>query len=70
MSSELEQLQTNLAFQEHALSEFNTVVTSQQQQIDLLKLEIRLLKEKLADLEERIHDGGGRGAEHEIPPHY
>lgn len=67
MSNELIELQTQLAFQEHTISELNDVLTSQQQQIDLLRLEIKLLKEKLGVLEDRIDTAP---PQHERPPHY
>ena len=70
MSRELEQLQTSMAFQEQALEEFNTVLTSQQQQIDRLQLEIRLLKEKLSELEDRLASAQPGATQHEVPPHY
>lgn len=67
MSDDLIELQTQLAFQEHTIAELNSVLTSQQQQIDLLRLEIKLLKEKLGMLEDRIDSGP---PQHEKPPHY
>lgn len=67
MSDELIELQTQLAFQEQTIGELNEVLTSQQQQIDLLRLEIKLLKEKLGMLEDRIETGPSQD---EKPPHY
>ncbi|HEY0962549.1 MAG TPA: SlyX family protein [Pseudomonadales bacterium] len=67
MSDELIELQTQLAFQEHTIAELNDVLTSQQKQIDLLRLEIKLLKEKLGILEDRIDTGP---QQNEKPPHY
>jgi len=69
MQDEITKLQTTLAFQEHTISELNEALLSQQKQIDLLRLELRLLQERLADLE-----AGGelkaRSAAEERPPHY
>lgn len=67
MSAELIELQTQLAFQEQTIAELNEVMISQQKQIDLLRLEIKLLKEKLGVLEDRIETGP---PQNEKPPHY
>lgn len=67
MSAELIELQTQLAFQEHSISELNEVMISQQKQIDLLRLEIKLLKDKFGVLEDRIETGPPQS---EKPPHY
>lgn len=67
MSDELIELQTRIAFQEHALEELNTVVTRQQQQIDLLMRELHSLREQY----ESLHSHSAEGAEiDEKPPHY
>lgn len=67
MSDELIELQTQLAFQEQTIAELNEVLTSQQQQIDLLRLELKLLKEQLGLLEDRVDSGP---PQNERPPHY
>jgi SlyX protein len=67
MSDELIELQTQLAFQEQTIAELNEVMISQQKQIDLLRLEIKLLKDKLGVLEDRIETGPSQD---EKPPHY
>jgi len=67
MSDDLIELQTQLAFQEQTVAELNEVMISQQKQIDLLRLEIKLLKEKLGMLEDRLESGP---SENEKPPHY
>ena len=67
MSDALIEVQTQLAFQEQTIAELNDVLTSQQQQIDLLRLEIKLLKEQLGLLEGRIEVGP---LQDEKPPHY
>jgi SlyX protein len=67
MSDELIELQTQLAFQEQTTAELNQVLISQQKQIDLLRLEIKLLKDKLGMLEDRIETGP---PQNEKPPHY
>lgn len=67
MSDDLIELQTQLAFQEHTIAELNNVLTDQQKQIDMLRLEIKLLKEKYGALEEKIEMGPPQD---ERPPHY
>ena len=67
MSSEVIELQTQLAFQEQTIGELNEVLISQQKQIDLLRLEIKLLKDKFGMLEDRIETSP---PQNEKPPHY
>jgi SlyX protein len=67
MSTELIEVQTQLAFQDQTIAELNTVLTSQQQQIDKLRLELSLLKDQLGMLEERLDSGPPQD---EKPPHY
>ena len=67
MSDALIELQTQLAFQEQTTAELNAALISQQRQIDLLRLEIKLLKDKLGMLEDRIETGP---PQNEKPPHY
>ena len=67
MNDDLIELQTQLAFQEQTIGALNDVLTSQQKQIDLLRLELRLLKEKLGTLEDRVDSGPPQD---EKPPHY
>ena len=63
------ELQSQLAFQEHTIEQLNAVLVSQQQQMDLLRLELRLVKEKLSTLEDRVEHGGSSPKD-EKPPHY
>ena len=69
MQNELIELQTQLAFQEQTIGELNDALTSQQQQLDSLRLELRLLHDKF---EEGIAAGesGEFSAVDEKPPHY
>jgi SlyX protein len=67
MNDALIELQTQMAFQEHTIAELNSVLTSQQQQLDLLRLEIKLLKEQLGTLEDRVESSP---PVNERPPHY
>ena len=67
MTEELIELQTQLAFQEQTIAELNSAVTDQQRQLDLLRLELKFLKEKFGALEEKIEVGAPQD---ERPPHY
>lgn len=69
MSKDLEALQTNLAFQEHTISELNAALTGQQKQLDQLRMEIKFLKDKLGELEDHVQSGPLSAAQ-EKPPHY
>jgi SlyX protein len=67
MTDDLIELQTQLAFQDHTIAELNSVLTDQQKQIDILRLEIKLLKEKFGELERNMETGPQQD---EKPPHY
>lgn len=67
MNEDLIELQTQLAFQEQTIAELNVALTDQQKQIDLLRLEIKFLKEKFGALEEKVEAGPPQD---ERPPHY
>lgn len=68
MNDDVIELQTQLAFHEHTIAELNTVLISQQQQIDRLRLEIKLLNEKFGELQDRVDMGPAPA--NEKPPHY
>jgi SlyX protein len=67
MTEELIELQMQLAFQEQTIAELNTALTDQQQQLNLLRLELKFLKEKFGALEEKVEVGAPQD---ERPPHY
>ena len=67
IEEQLIELQTRLAFQEDTISRLNAVLTSQQQQIDCLRVALDNVVSLLGD------DGGtaARGGDtEEPPPHY
>jgi SlyX protein len=66
MQNELIELQTQLSFQEQTIAELNAALTNQQQQLDMLRLEIKLLHEKI----DESPDGVESSPENEKPPHY
>lgn len=67
MTEELVELQTQLAFQDHTIATLNEALASQQKQLDVLRLELKLLREKMGDLEDRVETGP---VANEKPPHY
>ncbi|MED5311614.1 MAG: SlyX family protein [Pseudomonadota bacterium] len=65
----LEDIETQLAFQEDALEQFNAVAVSQQGQIDELRAQLRVLQEQF----KALPDGSLQSAVDpalEKPPHY
>lgn len=69
MQDELIELQSKLAFQEQTMTELNSALLSQQQQIDRLELQIKMYAERLSDLEEAAPLVSAQGQD-EKPPHY
>lgn len=61
------EVETKLAFQEHALQELNAVVIRQQQQIDALVSEVKSLKERLRAV---ATSPVGALEDEKPPPHY
>ena len=63
----LMELEVKAAFAEDQLEQLSDLIYRQQQQIDLLLHELRLLRERMPE------QGSGTGVRHlrdEIPPHY
>ena len=67
MESRLNDLETRVAFQDDLLETLNAIVAEQQQQLDLMQREIRLLYEQIKSLSP---SDIGNSAEQERPPHY
>ncbi|MEI7950145.1 MAG: SlyX family protein [Gammaproteobacteria bacterium] len=67
-SEALVALESQVAFQEHTIEQLNEALISQQQQIDVLRVELRLLSEKFGELDDRVEHSGS--AKDEKPPHY
>lgn len=63
-------LQSRLAFQDQSINELNDVLTSQQQQIDKLQFQLKVLNDKLADMEDGMAGTMEISQEDEKPPHY
>lgn len=67
MQEQLNELESQLAFQEHTIATLNEAVTRQQQQIDLLEDKVRHLSAQLRQVAESL----SRKADDEPPPpHY
>ena len=67
MENEIIDLQSKLAFQDEAISELNHVITDQQQQLDQLREEIRLLNIRIASVVEASNTAEEKEPP---PPHY
>ena len=65
----LEGIETQLAFQENALEQFNSVAVSQQEQIDELRAQLRVLQEQFKALPGDSLRSAVDPAQ-EKPPHY
>lgn len=67
MENRLIDLESKLAFQDETISELNEVITDQQQQLDRLREEIRLLNLRIVS----IAESSATSEEKEPPPpHY
>ena len=64
----LEQVETKIAFLEHANAELSDVVARQQRDIDALRDQVAALAARIEAL--RDSDAAPRTAEDERPPHY
>lgn len=69
MHQSLEDLQIHIAFQEHTISALNSALIAQQKQLDQFRLELRLLREKLEEMENTL-EHKPLGVAQEKPPHY
>lgn len=67
MDDAIVDLQMKLSFQDGLLEELNTVIISQQQQIDHLQLAIETLKVQIGSLQSALPSSSEAD---EIPPHY
>lgn len=65
--SRLTELETKLAFAEDLLETLNQTVIRQQEQIDLMQQQLRLLHQRLQETATR---DGVHNPREEIPPHY
>ncbi|MDE2598092.1 MAG: SlyX family protein [Rhodocyclaceae bacterium] len=66
LEGELGELQIKLAYAEDLLDTLNTTVFRQQQQLDLLQEQLRMLRQQFND----SLPGEQRSLRDEVPPHY
>lgn len=66
MESRLNELEAKLSFAEDMIDTLNTTVYRQQEQIDLLERQLRLLHQQI----QAIQPDEERDPRDEIPPHY
>ena len=69
LKTRIEELESQLAFQEDALEQFNAIVTRQQGQIDDLTGQVKYLRDQLLEAASGLQDVQSDPA-HEKPPHY
>jgi SlyX protein len=67
MNQRIEELETQLAFQEDTLQTLNEIVTRQQLQIDKLSHDVQVLSEQLLQLSDAMRRPESEEAP---PPHY
>lgn len=67
MENRIIDLESKLAFQDETINELNEVITDQQQQLDQLREEIRLLSLRIASVAE---SSGTTEEKEPPPPHY
>jgi len=67
MENKIIDLQSKLAFQDETINELNEVITDQQNQLDQLREEIRLLSLRIASVAE---SSGTTEEKEPPPPHY
>lgn len=70
MTSEIEDLQARLAFQEQTLSELNDLVARQSGQIERLEQQLQALAGRYRELRQQLDPGEGPDPMEERPPHY
>ncbi len=67
MENKIIELQSKLAFQDETINDLNDVITDQQQQLDQLREEIRLLGLRIASVAESSSTSDEKEPP---PPHY
>ena len=67
MENKIIDLQSKLAFQDETINELNIVITDQQNQLDQLREEIRLLGLRIASV---AQSSSGPEEKEPPPPHY
>ena len=69
LETRIEELESQLAFQEDALEQFNAIVTRQQGQIDDLTVQVKYLRDQLLEAASSLQEVQSDPAQ-EKPPHY
>ncbi|MEM1113815.1 MAG: SlyX family protein [Pseudomonadota bacterium] len=70
MQTMLEDLQSQLAFQEDTVQSLNDAVASQQQQLMLLQRQLELLKQRQDEQAQLLDQASNSPTGDEPPPHY
>ncbi|WP_035054624.1 SlyX family protein [Andreprevotia chitinilytica] len=69
MEDRITELEIKLALQDDLLDTLNSIVATQQQQIDRLQLDLRALANHVRNMESPGEPGRSK-PEDEVPPHY
>jgi SlyX protein len=70
LKQHIQELQSQLAFQEHTLASLDAALALQQQEILLLRRQVELLLARQQEYEANNDTGVGHTAHDERPPHY
>lgn len=70
LENDIYDLQIKISYMESYVKDLNSVIIEQDKSNSLLSREIKLLKNKVDQLEERIQNKGGEFQADEAPPHY
>ncbi|CAB0151756.1 Protein SlyX [Pseudidiomarina piscicola] len=63
-------LESQLAFQDDTIETLNQLVTAQSEQLQLMSHKMKLLGQRLQQLQERTDDGDTSDPAADVPPHY
>ena len=66
----LDALEIRIAHQDATIDELNTTVTQQWKQIDRLERQLKLLRERVEDVEDNAASGTTAPPANKPPPHY
>lgn len=69
LQSRIDELESQLAFQDELYTQLNQVVARQDRDIERLKTRLEALAEKLSGLGEMVSPGAADPSD-EVPPHY
>mgnify|MGYP000271217014 CR=1 FL=1 len=69
-TSEIESLQTRLAYVEQSNEQLSSEVYEQQRQLEKVTLRLDRLEKRMTEMASSLPDDGAQSLEDNIPPHY